>query len=94
MSTTPAKRGRPTREDVYKKRLPSMRLETLRAELNRCIDFLVESEDDMFKVVPHDAEDYKLCLQQCSSRADELVTLILNIKLWLALRHNEAIRLI
>ena len=88
------KRGRPQKTDQIKMRHPADRLRSLRDEMNTAIEFLLAEEDHIYELYPRDDEDTRMAMQQLSSRADSLMVILLNLKVYLALRHRDPTKLL
>lgn len=87
-------RGRPTKEDQLRFKHPADRLRSLREEMNCAIDFLLEHQDKYYASYVSEDEDTRMALQQLSSRADTLITILMNLKVWLCLAHSQPTRLL
>jgi hypothetical protein len=87
------KRGRPTKEEVYKRRHPSYRIRTLKAEIDEALEYLIGAEAEIYQIIKPDPEERRMCIQQVSTRIDELLVLLLNLKVMMARMHENPIRL-
>ena len=88
------KRGRPTKTDQIRLKNPADRLRSLKVEIDEAIDFLISQENVTYQAYPRDDEDTRMALQQISSRADSLMTLLLNLKVACCLQHNHPYKLL
>lgn len=88
------KRGRPKKEDQIRMRHPADRLRNLRDEMNNAIQYLLDEEAHIYAPYPRDDEDARMAMQQLSSRADTLMVILLNLKVYLALRHKDPTKLL